>query len=50
MFCTPLTMRRPLPMMTPLLPWPTSDLFDLTVMPSRPALSYLTLTLGALGW
>jgi hypothetical protein len=49
-FLVPDTMRRPLPLMMPLLPTPTMDLLDLTVMPSMPALSYLMVTLGALGW
>ena len=35
----PLTIRRPLPLMTPALPLPTMDLLDLTVMPREPALS-----------
>jgi hypothetical protein len=47
-FLTPLTIRMPLPLMTPLLPTPMRDLLDLTVIPRIPALSYLTLTLGAL--
>jgi hypothetical protein len=44
-------MRMPLPLMTPLEPWPIKDLFEPTVMPKTPALSYvILLTLGASGW
>lgn len=46
----PETMRRPLPLMTPALPLPIRLLLEPTVMPSRPALSYDTLALGALAW
>jgi hypothetical protein len=51
MFFAPETMRMPLPLMTPLEPWPIKDLFEPTVMPKTPALSYvILLTLGASGW
>lgn len=39
MLLAPLTIRRPLPLITPLDPDPMSDLFDLTVIPRIPALS-----------
>ncbi|GMF74826.1 unnamed protein product [Aspergillus oryzae] len=38
-FSTPLTIRRPLPLMTPLVPSPIRDLLELTVIPREPALS-----------
>lgn len=49
MLLAPLTIFRPFPLITPALPEPTSDLFDLTVMGVIAALSYLTETLGAFG-
>ena len=39
MLLAPLTIRRPLPLITPLDPDPISDLLDLTVIPRIPALS-----------
>jgi hypothetical protein len=39
MLLAPLTIRRPLPLITPLDPDPRSDLLDLTVIPRTPALS-----------
>jgi len=42
-FFAPLAMRRPLPLITPLVPIPMRDLLDPRSMALTPALSYLTL-------
>jgi hypothetical protein len=46
----PLAMRRPLPLITPALPWPMMVFLEATVIPMLPALSYETAAEGELDW